>query len=229
MAEEWLDAFPLLKTLDAASMARLRRSASLITLPAGSALFTNGSPCRSYLFVVSGSIRVQMMSEGGREIVLYRVGSGETCILTTSCLLAHEEYPAEATTESEVAAAVLPGDCFHDLLALSAAFRAFIFQAYGRRITNLMLLIEEVAFRRVDIRLAEHLIDRCGGMAGRLTMTHQQLAVELGSVREVVSRQLKKFERRGWLALRRGSIDIVDAPALRDFLDRDSKAASGAR
>jgi CRP/FNR family transcriptional regulator, anaerobic regulatory protein len=226
MAEDWLDAFPPLKNLDGETAARLRGSALRITLPAGASVFTHGSPCRTYPFVVSGSIRVQMISEGGREIVLYRVGRGETCVLTTSCLLAGENYPAEAITESEVAAAILPAGWFQDLLARSAPFRAFIFQTYGRRITSLMLLIEEVAFRRVDVRLAEQLIDRCGGPGGALAITHQQLAAELGSVREVVSRQLKEFERRGWLALRRGRIDRVDVSALRNFLERASGATS---
>ena len=223
MADDWLAAFPLLKALDEGTTTTLRRSASLITVPAGSTVFTHGGECRSYLLVVSGSIRVQMSSEGGREIVLYRVGSGETCVLTTSCLLANEDYPAEAITETEVTAAVLPVARFHDLVARFAPFRAFIFQTYGRRITELMLLIEEVAFRRIDVRLAEHLISRSGGTCGQLATTHQQLAVELGSVREVVSRQLKEFERRGWLLLRRGSIEIVDVSGLRDLLDRDAR------
>ena len=161
-----------------------------------------------------------MISEGGREIVLCRVGSGETHVLTTSHLLANEDYPAETTAETEVAAPVLPAGAFQDLLDQNRPFHAFIFQSYGRRIADLMLLIEEVAFQRVDVRLAESLINRCNGADGDLAMTHQQLAVESSSAREVISRQLKEFEGRDWLAVHRGRIDKIDISALRVFLER---------
>lgn len=215
---DWLKAVPLLKGLEHETAEVLGRSASLVTMPKGCPVFAVGSPCRNSLLVISGSIRVQMISEGGREIVLYRVGSGETCILTTSCLLAAEAYPAEARTETEVVAALLPAEVFHALLGRSPLFRTHIFQTYGRRITDLMLLIDEVAFRRIDVRLARFLVDRCDKAGSGLAVTHQQLALELGSAREVISRQLKEFERRGWLILRRGQIDRVDVPALRRFL-----------
>lgn len=218
MADNWLDAFPHFKTLDPRAAASLRGAASLLALPAHSGLLAPGSPCRDFLFVISGVIRVQMISQSGREIVLYRIGGGETCILTTSCLLANEDYPAEAVTETAVVGAALPAAAFHELLDRSAAFRSFVFQTYGRRIADLMLLIEEVAFRRIDVRLAECLVSKCRGTNRGLAMTHQQLAVELGSAREVVSRQLKEFERRGWLTLARGRIDVVDVTALQAFL-----------
>lgn len=218
LENDWLKVVPLLKGLEYETAAVLRRSASLVILPPGAPVFAVGTPCRNSLLVISGSIRVQMISEGGREIVLYRVGAGESCVLTTSCLLAAEAYPAEARTETEVAAAVLPAGVFHDLLGRSPVFRTYIFQTYGRRITDLMLLIDEVAFRRIDVRLARFLVDRCERAGSGLAVTHQQLALELGSAREVISRQLKEFERRGWLILRRGQIDQVDVPAIRLFL-----------
>ncbi len=215
---DWLSVVPLLKGLEPETLQVLRQSATRVTMPAGSPVFTAGSPCRNALLVILGSIRVQMISEGGREIVLYRVGPGETCVLTTSCLLAAEDYPAEARAETEVAAAILPAAVFHDLLGRSVRFRTHVFQTYGRRITDLMLVIDEVAFRRIDLRLAKLLVERCDPRGRGLAATHQQLALELGSAREVISRQLKEFERRGWLILRRGQIDRVDIPALRLFL-----------
>lgn len=217
-ADDWLAAFPQLKDLEEPARIRLADAARVKTLPSGFAAFGRGSPCESYLFIVSGTVRVQMISESGREIVLYRVGGGETCILTTACLLSQDDYPADARTETDVEVAMVPASAFRDLVAASAVFRDFVFRSYGRRIADLMLLLEEVAFRRVDVRLAKHLIARSA--ADELTITHQELAVDLGSAREVISRQLKEFERRGWVVLRRGRIEIANAAALRDLADQ---------
>lgn len=215
---DWTDAFPALAALDEASRRRLAAGAQVATLPRGAAPFRSGGSCETYVFVIRGSIRVQMVSESGREIVLYRVEDGQTCILTTACLMSGEFYPAEAVAETEVKAAVLPAAHFRDLVASSDGFRRFVFEAYGRRLADLMAVIQEVAFRRIDARLAELLLGRA--VAGEVAATHQELATELGSVREVVSRQLKEFERRGWLRLARGRITITDPRALAGLADR---------
>jgi len=186
-----------------------------VTIPAGTVLFREGAECASFVLVIEGSIRVQKVSEGGREIVLYRVEGGQSCVLTTSCLLGGTDYAAEGITESEVRALLLPATAFRNLLATSEAFRSFVFSAYTVRIADLLLLIEEVAFGRIDMRLAAWLTARAGDDG--LRSTHQEIAVELGTAREVVSRQLKDFERRGWLALSRGHIVIRDPSALSDL------------
>lgn len=212
--EDWIAGFAPLQRLDASDRADLIRAARVLRLPAGAAPFSRGAPCEHYILIVAGTVRVQMIGESGREIVLYRVGQGETCILTTSCLLAGQDYPAEAITETEVVAAIVAGPAFHDLLARSAIFRDFVFQSFGRRLADLMVLVEEVAFRRIDARLAGLLLERAGP-GGALASTHQDLAIELGSAREVISRQLKDFERRGLVALQRGHVRIIDADGLR--------------
>ena len=140
-------------------------------------------------------------------------------MLTTSCLMSGDAYSAEAVTETPVRAAVLPGAAFQDLMARSAAFRAFVFSAFGERMSGLLALIEEVAFGRIDTRLARLLLDRMG-VDGHITVTHQDLAVELGTAREVVSRQLKDFERRGLVALERGRLVIRDPRGLRPVAER---------
>ncbi len=187
-----------------------------VAVPAGAVLFRPGDRCDSYLVVLSGTARVQFVSEGGREIVLYRIGAGETCILTTACLMAGEAYSAEGIAETAVEAVAVPETAFHDLIGASAAFRRFVFASYGARLTDLMLRIEEVAFGRIDARLARFLAAHAGA-EGTVAMTHQDLAVELGTAREVVSRQLKEFERRGWVALHRGRIDLTDRMALQSL------------
>ena len=163
---------------------------------------------------------MQQVSEGGREIVLYRVHAGESCVLTTACLLAYEEYSAEGFTETEVEAVAIPKSVFDDLIASSKEFRRFVFTAYSKRITDLFLVIEEVAFRRVDIRLAQKLLELAGDSA-TLHATHQQLATELGTAREVVSRLLQDFQRRGWVSLSRGSVELTEKAGLRELSEAD--------
>lgn len=206
--------FPALHDLEGDAQQMLRRCAQPVTLPAGTKVFEPGMAARSYIMVASGRVRVQQVSESGREIVLYRIGGGDTCILTTACLLAHEDYPAEAIAETEVSALVVPQTCFDELLARSARFRDFVFSMYASRITDLMLLVEEIAFGHIDARLAQRLLDLMDS-SGRITRTHQDLAVELGTAREVISRQLKEFERRGWLRLQRGAIEVAEPARLR--------------
>ncbi|MEO1090161.1 MAG: Crp/Fnr family transcriptional regulator [Pseudomonadota bacterium] len=202
-----------LHALDAPCLRILTESAQRLILPLGAKVFEAGTPCDHYIILTRGQVRVQQIAESGREIVLYRIGGGDTCVLTTACLLAHEAYAAEAITESEVAALVVPRACFDRLLAESAAFRNFVFKAYASRLTDLLLLVEEVAFGHVDVRLAERLL-ALKGSSDALSVTHQDLAVELGTAREVVSRQLREFERHGWIRRSRGRIDILDAAAL---------------
>lgn len=213
-------AFPALAGLDDDARAALNRAAQPVSAPRGTVLFRPGDACRSYLMMLDGGARVQMTAESGREIVLYRVIRGETCILTTSCLMTRQDYGAEGVVESDCRALALDAASFHDLLGRSPLFRDFVFRSFGARITGLMTLVEEVAFRRVDLRLARFLLDRAPP-GGGLALTHQAIAVELGTAREVVSRQLKEFERRGLVVLTRGRVAVADAAGLA-ALDREN-------
>jgi CRP/FNR family transcriptional regulator len=205
--------FPQFSHLDPASSRLLEAAARVVEVPAGTVLFRDGSECSSYMLVMDGSVRVQKVSEGGREIVLYRVESGQSCVLTTNCLITREDYAAEAIAETSVTALVLPAPTFRTLLAQSEAFRDFVFSAYATRIADLLMLIQEVAFGRIDMRLAGWLSNRAES-GSDIRATHQDIATELGTAREVVSRQLKEFERRGWVALHRGRIEVKDRSGL---------------
>ncbi|MGE5505346.1 MAG: Crp/Fnr family transcriptional regulator [Actinomycetota bacterium] len=218
MRNDLLDAFPRLGRLDPQAARTLDAAARVLAIPAGTVLFQDGAECASYVLVAEGSVRVQKVSESGREIVLYRVERGQSCVLTTNCLIAHDSYSAEGIAETDVTALVLPAATFRTLLAQSEEFRDFVFSAYATRIEELLLLIEEVAFGRIDVRLAAWLAGRAD--AGEIRATHQEIAVELGTAREVVSRQLKDFERRGWVALHRGRVVVADAGALGRLVDR---------
>jgi CRP/FNR family transcriptional regulator len=167
--------------------------------------------------VIDGSVRVQALSPGGREVTLYRVGSGQSCVITTSCLIGQEDYPAEGVTETETTALILSQGVFKELLSKSEAFRRFVFANQGRRLSDLIHRVEDVAFGRVDARLARLLVGRSESGGGRISATHQQLASELGTAREVVSRQLKLFEKKGWIAVRRGAVEIHNPAALAEI------------
>ncbi|WP_372400095.1 Crp/Fnr family transcriptional regulator [Azospirillum sp. HJ39] len=210
--------FPALARLEPDRAAYLDTAGRRVEVPRGTVLFRAGDRCHTFLMVLDGTVRVQMTSETGREIVLYRVARGETCIVTTACLLTDAPYGAEAVAETDIDAVALAAGPFHELVARSAAFRDFVFASFGTRLTGMMMLIEEVAFGRIDLRLARFLADRRDA-AGGLDITHQALAVELGTAREVVSRQLKEFERRGLVALSRGRIQVPDPAALLALAD----------
>lgn len=212
-APDWLDRFSALRGLAGSVWRRTLQSTRVATLPAGTVVFHDGEGCRDYLLILAGTVRVQKTSEDGHEIVLYRVRAGESCVLTTSCLLAGERYPAQAVTESEVSAVLIPVGAFRDALAGTPGFREFVFEAYGRRIADLILLVREVSFERIDTRLARRLLEKAAGGAV-VAATHQALAAELGTAREVVSRQLRTFAWRGWVRAGRGRIHLLDAEAL---------------
>lgn len=218
MNAEFTASFPQFARLDPASAQVLSGSARMVTLPAGTALFHDGGPCSAYVLVVEGSVRVQKVAENGREIVLYRVESGQSCVLTTNCLISHGDYTAEGVAETEVKALVLPAAAFRSLLGQSEAFRDFVFSAYATRIADLLMLIEEVAFGRIDVRLAAWLLHHADD-GGAVKATHQDIATELGTAREVVSRQLKDFERRGWVGLHRGRVQVVQPQGLVSLRD----------
>ncbi len=212
----WIDAFADLKRLPADIQDTLTQSGRVLALPAGTVLFGPGQAPTAYLLVLTGSVRVQQVADNGREIVLYRVAPGESCAVTTSCLIGQDDYQAEAVTETPVDAVAIPRPAFDSLIARSPEFRRFVFTALSMRLTNLFKLIEDVAFSRIDIRLAQKLLE-LAGPGGRVSMTHQQLASELGTAREVISRQLHEFQRRGWLTTARGELTITGAENLQSL------------
>ncbi|WP_417257633.1 Crp/Fnr family transcriptional regulator [Celeribacter sp.] len=212
----WIDRFVGLSRLDDKLRDRLTTQSQIVTVPKGTILFGPGKSPENLLLLLEGTVRVQQTSEGGREMVLYRVHAGESCVLTTACLLAYEDYSAEGIAETDVQAAAIPRRVFDDLVATSKSFRTFVFSAYSRRITDLFHVIEEVAFQKVDIRLAQKLVELADKDA-TLKATHAQLAAELGTAREVISRQLQEFQRRGWVATARGEVRLLDIDALKSL------------
>lgn len=213
MNNPWTDRFPGLSRLEDRIKNILLDRSAVLKVPRGTVIFGPGKSPENMLFLLDGSVRVQQTSESGREIVLYRIHAGESCVLTTACLLAFDDYSAEGVAETDIEAAAIPRAVFDDLVANSAPFRNFVFSAFSKRITDLFLIIDEVAFGRIDVRLAHKLEELSGGTCA-VSATHQRLSVELGTAREVITRQLQEFQRRGWVQLSRGAIKLLDPAAI---------------
>lgn len=214
--KEWVERFPGLSRLEPPIKDLLLSRSTIIEVPKNITLFGPGNSPENMLFLLDGTVRVQQVSDTGHEIVLYRIHAGESCVLTTACLLAYENYSAEGISETSVQAAAIPRAVFDDLVAQSQSFRDFVFGAFSKRITDLFQMIDEVAFQRLDVRLAEKLIELSNGK-GVVTTTHQKLSVELGTAREVISRQLQEFQRRGWVEQARGSVSLLDIVHLKQL------------
>jgi CRP/FNR family transcriptional regulator len=205
-----LQRFPVFAQLAKDRLEELLRESTVLRVPAGGVLFDAGQPCRGFPLVLQGSVRVAMASPLGREILLYRVEPGQGCILSGGCLLGHADYSARGVAEENVTLLSIRPALFQALMVESEPFRRFVFGMYGERLSEVMQLVDEVAFRRLDQRLAQLLVHR----GPVIDATHQKLADELGSVREIVSRLLRGFESRGWVQLERERITVREPSAL---------------
>jgi len=190
------------------------RAAPCIEVPAGSRVFAQGQQASSYLFVTAGSVKVFARSSEGREVVLYRVQAGEMCTLTTSCMLGRTPYPAEAVTESDVSARTLGAAEFDRALAGADDFRQFVFASFGKRLADIMQRMEQLVLECVRNRLARCLLRRAGPDHVAV-VTHEELALDVGTAREVVSRHLKAMEQGGLIELQRGRIVLRHPEILR--------------
>ncbi|MBI3222306.1 MAG: Crp/Fnr family transcriptional regulator [Nitrosomonadales bacterium] len=208
-----LQQYPMLRELPAAELKTLLAAASMMQIPAGTVIFDENQPCQGFPLLLSGTIRVIKAAPSGRELQLYRVVPGESCILTSSCLLGHSPYQARGIAEQALEIVLLPASAFHMLLGKYESFRSYVFHLFSDRLTDLMQLVSAVAFQKLDQRLAKLLISK----SSPIHATHQALADELGSAREMVSRLLKGFAEHGWVKLGREQIDITDAAALKKF------------
>lgn len=193
-------------------------NAQRVSLPAGTRVFQSGDACTQFFYLLSGSIRVDLISKTGKSIMLYRFGGDETCILTTSCLLSGDDYCAEAHVETDVEACVLPLNSFNAMLDQSDAFRSLVFTSFSQRLAAMMGKIEDVAFVPIEQRLAARVLDLADQTLW-ITATHEQLANDLGSAREVISRKLSLWEKHGLVERTRGAFQIVDLAGLKTLAD----------
>ena len=211
--ERLVQALPILAHADPGLLREFQQAASFMRIPAGHDVFVEGDLVDAIALLISGVVRVYKIGETGREITLYRFGNGESCILTANAILSQQNFPAVATVEKSAEAVMIPANIFRDWVRRYDLWREFVFELLSQRLASVMAIVEEVAFRRMDVRLAAFLAERARS-ASLIHITHQQIAAELGSSREVVSRILEDFSAQGTLEVSRGSIRIMDRQAL---------------
>ena len=185
--------------------------------PRGTVLFRPGDSVEGFVIVLSGRIDVFLTGPTGRDILLYAVEPGQSCIQSTLGLLGGDDYSGEAVTRSDCRLVLIPRGVFLSLMGRDEGFRTFVFHAFAQRMQSMMHLLEKVAFQRIECRLAETLLQRAEN--GVLHATHAEIATMIGSAREVVSRRLDAFSRRGIVALERGNVRLLDEATLRGIAD----------
>jgi CRP/FNR family transcriptional regulator, anaerobic regulatory protein len=209
-------ALPILLRADPDLKREFLQKAFFTRIPQGKDVFAEGDPIDAIALLVSGEVRVYKISETGREITLYRFGNGGSCILTANAILSRQSFPAVATVERDAEAVMIPADTFRDWVRRHDLWRDFVFDLLSQRLSNVMALVDEVAFRRMDGRVAAFLTRR-GRRKNPIPVTHQEIAAELGTSREVVSRILEDFAGRDLIRMARGAVEVLDFPALEAF------------
>jgi len=203
--EKVFDRFPFLKHAKPEVQSQFFEQSTAIQLPAQKTLCLEGDKCSCIPLVLEGTAQVYKLSESGREITLYRVEAGQSCIMTASCILSGVPFPAFSATETEVEAMIISPEVLRQWVNEHEAWRVFLCSMLASRLSEVIAVVEEVAFQRVDTRTAEYLLD-LAGKDGLVMKTHQDIATDIGTSREVVSRILKDFEHRGLIQLSRGKI-----------------------
>lgn len=207
---------PLLQGADAALLREFQQAASFARIPAGKDVFLEGDRVEGIALLISGVVRVYKVSETGREITLYRFGLGQSCILSANAILSQKTFPAIATVEQDAEAVIIPSDVFRDWVRRFDPWRDFIFDLLSQRLSTLMAVVDEVAFHRMDARLASFLLAR-SRIQDPIRITHAEIASELGSSREVISRLLEDLSTRGIIRPGRGEIEVLDMEGLEEL------------
>ncbi len=204
--QELREQFPLFRQ-NPALLGEFAAAGQVVELPRGHQIYWQGDACQGIAFLLSGAIRVYKCSENGREISLYEIVPGETCILNASCIIGRQGYPANAITLADCRALLIPAATFRSLMAAHEPLRIFIYALLGQRLAEIMELVEEVAFRRMDERLRDYLLEKSSD--GVLRATHQTISNDLGTSREVVTRLLRDLEQRGEVHVSRNEISLL--------------------
>ena len=205
---------PILQHADPQMVREFQQIAVFARIPVGRDMFIEGDLVDGIALLISGVVRVYKIGETGREITLYRFGLGESCILTANAILSQKNFPAIATVEREAEAVMIPADMFRDWVRRYDLWREFVFDLLSQRLSSVITIVDEIAFRRMDVRIASLLLNR-SQLQNPIRTTHQEIASELGSSREVISRILEDFSERGIVRSGRGEVEVLDSSALK--------------
>ena len=207
-------AMPFLQKADASLVNELRQHAQFARIPAGHDVFVDGDRVDGIALLLSGVVRVYKIGETGREITLYRFGLGQSCILSANAILSQKSFPAIATVEEDAEAVMIPADVFRKWVNKYDLWREFVFDLLSERLSTVMAVVDEVVFKRMDRRVASLLMNQAQ-VQNPKRVIHQEVAAELGSSREVISRILEDFSREGLIESGRGTIEVLDFEGLK--------------
>jgi len=206
-------AMPFLQRADGSLISELKREAQFAKIPAGHDVFVDGDRVDGIALLLSGVVRVYKIGETGREITLYRFGLGQSCILSANAILSEKSFPAIATVEEDAEAVMIPAQVFRAWVNKYDLWREFVFDLLSERLSTVMAVVDEVVFKRMDRRVASWLLNQAK-VQNPMRITHQEIAAELGSSREVISRILEDFSREALLNSGRGTIEVLDLEGL---------------
>jgi CRP/FNR family transcriptional regulator len=206
-------AMPILQHAEASLINELRREAQFTKIPAGQDVFVEGDRVDNIALLLSGVVRVYKVGETGREITLYRFGLGQSCILTANAILSQKSFPAIATVEEDAEAVIVPAQIFRGWVNRYDLWREFVFELLSDRLATVMAVVDEVVFKRMDRRVAAVLLNQAR-VRNPVRITHQEIAAELGSSREVISRILEDFSKEALIEAGRGTIEVLDLKGL---------------
>lgn len=208
----WTERFAGLAALGKSVRSRLERDGQFVRVAKGKTLFARGQSPNRLFFLLEGRLRVARRPAEGREITLFQVEAGQSCVMTTACILDEESEDAVGIAETDLFTISLPRASFDLLMSESAEFRNFVLKAYARRVTDLIRKLNDVADRRLGVRLAARLLELA--QADEVRVTHAALAIDLVSARTAISREMAKLQAQGMISQGRGRVHLLDCPAL---------------
>ena len=221
-----LNQYSMFREADARLQDEMLCAAVRIHLEPAAFFFCKGSACRTVTLVGEGNIRVFVDAESQREVTLYHIGPGDTCPINLLSALRGHRAPAHARIEASIDGLTFPAELFRRWVERYPSLQRYVFDVLSARLMDVLLRIEEITFQRVDRRLADYLLNQfeaCEGPSVTIRTTHEQIAQELGSAREVITRMLKTFERAGAVKLARGQVHLRDRTPLCHYALGDGK------
>lgn len=217
--------FPLNEYLSLEDQRLIKQNLVVSDAPAGTVLF-DASSCKGILVIITGVVRIYILSESGREITLYRLFENDICTLSISCLMGKLPMQAMIKADTDCKIASISNDIFSDIHERTPQIQKYLLEKMNDRLSDVMWVVEQVAFHGMDSRIGNYLLEQPSTV---IYATHEEIAFELGTAREVVSRMLKYFEKNGYVALFRGKLKIIDKKALQRSLEGPGVSSSSKR
>ncbi len=219
--QQLINNFSFLATAPADFQRIFFNAATHVHIPAGHTIADEGSECSQLALVLDGKVRVYKLAAKGREITLYRINQGDSCILTASCVMSEIPFPAIAMAETELDAVIVPANFARAWITQHQSWGSFVFGLVSKRLSEVITVLESVTFQRMDVRIAAYLINKTANLSA-LNITHHEIAADLGTSREVVSRTLKEFDKHGWISMKRGELLIKDHDQLESLAESEN-------